>query len=245
MQSGTEQRREHSAKALFNEWAISYDATIKAEFEKSCGIEYEEYMGQLLSAVQVPRGGSVLDVATGTALMAIGVARKMDKDCRITAIDMTAAMLEQARHNLERSGMSDVITLKEGRAEVLPFGDLSFDVVDCSIAIHHTNVSKALSEIARVLKPGGQLVIADFLAPPAWQTFAGRIGVPVYRFMKRFSSDNLERADAGYAAIYPRRKWDKLLLKNRLEVTDFSQYPKAGVQQWEPIPFILTARKKA
>ncbi|MBI4295374.1 MAG: methyltransferase domain-containing protein [Chloroflexi bacterium] len=243
MPPDVEESRSQSAKAMFDEWAADYDSTIKAEFEKHFGTKYEEYVKHLLSVFQVPQSCQVLDVATGTAMVAIALAKKMNKECQITGIDTNSAMLDQARYKLELAGMSDVITLKTCSAEDLPFDDLSFDLVNCSVAIHHMNVSRALAEMSRVLKPGGQLVIADFLAPPKWQTPMGRVGVPVFRFIKRFSADKKERADIGYAAIYTRHKWDKLLAKNRLETSELKQYPKAGVQQWEPIPFILVARK--
>lgn len=243
MQPKAEERRSQAAKAMFDQWALSYDSTIKAEFEKNSGIEYEKYMEQLLSLLHVPEGGQVLDVATGTALVAVALAQRMGKDCRITGIDMNSAMLDQARHNVEQSGLGDVIALEMCPAEEMAFADASFDLVSCSLAIHHTNVPRVLAEMSRVLKPGGQLVIADFLAPPQWQTLAGRIGVPVFRFIKRFSADEKERADIGYAAIYTRRRWERLLLQNGLETAEFRHYPKAGVQQWQPIPFILAARK--
>lgn len=228
---------------MFGEWAASYDSTIKDEFEKSAGIGYQEFMEQLLSVFDIPEGGYMLDVATGTALAAIATVRKMAKCCRVIGIDMSSEMLRQARLNVERAGMGDVIVLKECSAEELPFDEHSFDLVTCSLAIHHMNVPKVLAEISRVLKSGGQLVIGDYLAPPTWQTPMGRIGVTLFRFIKRFSSDSKERADIGYAAIYSRRKWGKLLARNKLEISKWEQYPKPGVQQWAPFPFIVVARK--
>jgi len=229
---------------MFDEWSISYDSTIKAEFEENAGIGYEEYVEQLLSTFDVPQDGHILDVATGTALVAIAIVKKMEGNCHITGIDMTSGMLDQARHNIERSGTGNVIVLRETAAEELPFDEQSFDLVNCSLAIHHMDVAKVLAEISRVLKPGGQMVIADYLAPPTWETLMGRIGVPVFRFIKRFSTDKKERADTGYAAIYRRRKWDELLAKNKLKMEEFRPYPKEGVQQWAPFPFILAARKE-
>ena len=239
-----EKHRKYTARKMFDEWAISYDSTIEAEFDENSGIGYEEYMEELLSIFDVPEGGRILDVATGTALVAIAIAQKMRGDCHIIGIDMTPGMIDQAKHNLKRSGMGDVITLEERSAEKLPFDDCSFDLVNCSLAIHHMNVPRALAEMSRVMKPRGQLVVADYLAPPKWETPIGRIGVPVFRFIKRFSTDNKERADIGYAAIYRRRRWNELLSKNGLGMKEFRQYPEEDMQQWAPFPFILVARKE-
>jgi ubiquinone/menaquinone biosynthesis C-methylase UbiE len=112
----------------------------------------------LLEFAAPSRGDVALDVATGTGNTALALAPFVS---RVTGIDLAAKMLENARTRAleERIGNADFL---EGSAEALPFPDASFDLVTSRHAPHHfRDVSRFLSEVARVLKPGGRFVMAD------------------------------------------------------------------------------------
>jgi len=104
----------------------------------------------------------VLDVATAAGHTALALAPAAG---HVTGVDLTAEMLVEARRQAERKGIRNV-TFSEADAEHLPFSDDRFDVVTCRIAAHHfPNVAAFCREAARVLRPGGQLLVVDNVVP--------------------------------------------------------------------------------
>lgn len=107
--------------------------------------------------------GTVLDIGTGPARLPIALCRRLP-GVRVTAADISPAMLVQARENVRRARLSDRIELKEAPASNLPFGDGSFDLVVSSGSLHHfKRPAEALDEIHRVLEPGRPALIYDLV----------------------------------------------------------------------------------
>ncbi len=103
-----------------------------------------------------------LDVATGGGLTALAVSPHVG---HVTVTDLTPRMLEKARAFLEEQGVTNA-SFQVADAEQLPFADNSFDRVTCRIAAHHfPNMSQAVREVARVLKPNGIFLLIDCMAP--------------------------------------------------------------------------------
>ena len=104
----------------------------------------------------------VLDVATAVGHTAFALAPYARE---VVATDMTEAMLAEARRQADARGIRNV-RFQEADAEALPFTDGAFDVVTCRIAAHHfTDVPAFCRESARVLRPGGRLLVVDNVAP--------------------------------------------------------------------------------
>jgi ubiquinone/menaquinone biosynthesis C-methylase UbiE len=104
----------------------------------------------------------VLDVATGGGHTAFALAPYASE---VVALDLTRPMLEVAQKEAVVRGLTN-ISYVEGDAQALPFADASFDVVTCRHAPHHfPDVQQAASEWARVLKPGGKLLLVDSTSP--------------------------------------------------------------------------------
>lgn len=108
----------------------------------------------------------VLDVASGTGDFAIAIARKAYKGSRICGLDLSEGMLEIGRKKIEAAGLSEDITMMQGDCEALPFQDGSFDRVSVAFGIRNfEHQSVGLSEMCRVLRPGGRLVILELSHP--------------------------------------------------------------------------------
>jgi demethylmenaquinone methyltransferase / 2-methoxy-6-polyprenyl-1,4-benzoquinol methylase len=111
----------------------------------------------------------ILDVATGTAGVAMALARRTGGD--VTGIDISEAMLARGSERVRSAGLDSRIRLQLGRAEEIPFPSESFDAVSFTYLLRYVKDPAAtLAELARVLRPGGILASLDFFVPPsaAW-----------------------------------------------------------------------------
>ncbi|MEO6289644.1 MAG: bifunctional demethylmenaquinone methyltransferase/2-methoxy-6-polyprenyl-1,4-benzoquinol methylase UbiE [Ginsengibacter sp.] len=107
----------------------------------------------------------ILDVATGTGDFAI-MSYKMLSPDTITGIDISEGMLEVGRKKIEKLHLDDKITLVNGDSEAIFYSDNSFDAVTVAFGVRNfEDLERGLSEIKRVLKPGGKVVILEFSKP--------------------------------------------------------------------------------
>jgi demethylmenaquinone methyltransferase/2-methoxy-6-polyprenyl-1,4-benzoquinol methylase len=136
----------------------------------------------MVSRVPVSGGPRILDVATGTASVAIDLARAVG--ARVLGLDQSEPMLRGARARLARTGFGDRVSLVHGQAERLPFPDETFDAVTFTYLLRYVDDPAAtLAELARVLRPGGVLASLEFHVPPGPLWRAGwylhtRVGLP-------------------------------------------------------------------
>jgi demethylmenaquinone methyltransferase/2-methoxy-6-polyprenyl-1,4-benzoquinol methylase len=132
----------------------------------------------LVAQVDAGPGDTVLDVATGTGLVARELVHR--KGCAVVGLDQSPEMLATAR---ERTRGLDV-TLVEGRAEELPFPDAEFDALTFTYLLRYVDDPAAtLGELVRVVRPGGTIAMLEFALPrgpwrPLWELWV-RIGLPL------------------------------------------------------------------
>jgi demethylmenaquinone methyltransferase/2-methoxy-6-polyprenyl-1,4-benzoquinol methylase len=108
---------------------------------------------------------SMLDVATGTADVAIMAAKALNPR-QIIGIDISNQMLEFGRQKIKQENLTNTISLETGDSENLRFSDNTFDGITVAFGVRNfENLEKGLSEMFRVLSPGGRLVVLEFSRP--------------------------------------------------------------------------------
>ncbi len=158
------------------------------------GSTYDRY-ARLLSLGQDPRWRSflvscvpadarrVLDVATGTAAVAIELARAVPGRV-VVGVDQSPEMLAAGRARVAAAGLAERIELREGRAEALPVGDGEYDALTFTYLLRYVDdPSATLRELARVVRPGGVVAMLEFGLPrgvwrPLWELYV-RVGLPL------------------------------------------------------------------
>jgi demethylmenaquinone methyltransferase/2-methoxy-6-polyprenyl-1,4-benzoquinol methylase len=141
------------------------------------------WRSQLVERIAEARPTRILDVATGTAGVAIAIARRTRGD--VVGVDLSEPMLERGRRRVQAAGLELRITLEAGRAETLRFPDASFDAVSFTYLLRYVaDPAATMRELSRVLRPGGVMASLDFFVPPnpawraAWRLYT-RVGLPV------------------------------------------------------------------
>jgi len=125
----------------------------------------------------------VLDVATGTAAVAIELARALPQRT-VVGVDQSPEMLAVGRERVRRTGLETRIELRAGRAEALPAEDGGFDALTVTYLLRYVDDPAAtLRELARVVRPGGTVAMLEFAVPrgpwrPAWELYV-RVGLPL------------------------------------------------------------------
>ncbi|MBO4962041.1 MAG: bifunctional demethylmenaquinone methyltransferase/2-methoxy-6-polyprenyl-1,4-benzoquinol methylase UbiE [Flavobacteriales bacterium] len=110
----------------------------------------------------------VLDIATGTGDQAIRLAKKLSPQ-RIDAVDLSEKMMEVGREKVKKAGLEELIHFQKADCQSLPFEHNTFDIVTVSFGVRNfENLAQSLSEIHRVLKPGGLLLILEFSHPTSF-----------------------------------------------------------------------------
>ena len=163
----------------------------------------------------------VLDVASGTAAVAIELARAVPART-VAGVDQSAEMLAAGRARVAQAGLDSRIDLREARAEALPFGDADFDAL---------TFTYLLRELARVVRPGGVVAMLEFAVPrgvwrPLWELYvrallraAGYVVAPAWGEVGRFLGPSIRGfyeqwplealltlwRDAGLAGVRARR----------------------------------------
>ena len=148
------------ARVLFNGVAERYDLLS----EVLSLWQNRRWRRFLVSQLDVKPGQKVLDLCTGTASVAIHIART--HGAQVIGVDLSENMLEQGRLNVQRHGLEDQVTLVPGRAEQLDFPDGYFDAVAFTYLLRYVDDAAAtVAEVARVLKPGGIMASLEFAVP--------------------------------------------------------------------------------
>jgi demethylmenaquinone methyltransferase / 2-methoxy-6-polyprenyl-1,4-benzoquinol methylase len=171
--------RNRAARELFAPLAPTYDRYARL---LSFGQD-PRWRGFLVSRIEARPGDTVLDVATGTAAVALELTRRYG--CRVVGVDQSRDMLAEGRRRVEAVGLEGRIELVEAQAEGLPFEAKSFDALTFTYLLRYVDDPAAtLRELARVVRPGGRIAMLEFFLPRfaparlAWEGYV-RAGLPL------------------------------------------------------------------
>ena len=146
--------------ALWFDWLTPlYDPLLR------WGMREETFKRDLIQQAHLQPGHRVLDLGCGTATLTILI-KQTHPDAEVIGLDGDPKVLEIGRAKAAKAGVT--ITLDHGMAFQLPYPDNSFDRVLSSLVLHHLtseNKQRALQQVHRVLRPGGELIVVDF-GPP-------------------------------------------------------------------------------
>ena len=155
--------QKEKSKAAFNQQAATYDTDMKGQHARS-------HYPILLDRLSHISYHSALDLGCGTGEMMKQILQT-DNCKELYGIDLSEEMLAVAK-----SKLPDQVKLLLGDSESLPFPDNFFDVVYCNDSFHHYPAPRnVLSEVQRVLKPGGTFLMGD-----CWQPYIGRVIINFY-----------------------------------------------------------------
>jgi demethylmenaquinone methyltransferase/2-methoxy-6-polyprenyl-1,4-benzoquinol methylase len=179
-------QRDRFVRALFDQGAPSYDR-INAIFSFGTGARYRR---DALRRAGLAPGERVLDVATGTGLVAREALGIVGQAGEVVGLDLSAGMLREARGSLP-------IALVQARAEALPLADTSVDLVSMGYALRHVpDLVLTFSEFRRVLRPGGRVLLLEIDQPAspvalaALRFYLGRVVPRLSRWIGRGDTDS-------------------------------------------------------
>jgi demethylmenaquinone methyltransferase/2-methoxy-6-polyprenyl-1,4-benzoquinol methylase len=156
------------AQELFHGLPRRYDALAEVLSFGQNG----RWRNEMVRHIEDRRPSSVLDVATGTAGVALELAGRTP--AHVTGLDLTHPMLRRGQERVERAGATDRVQLVVGQAERLPVPDATFDALTFTYLLRYVaDPAATLRELARVVKPGGSIASLEFAVPgnPFWRAW--------------------------------------------------------------------------
>jgi ubiquinone/menaquinone biosynthesis C-methylase UbiE len=228
----------------FQEMAPDYERKVDGELKRFWGISYGEFVTSLLNHFTPGPDESVLDVATGTCVIPRSIIKKFQSPPRIFGLDLTRGMLRYGVKNLKTHTTSNLPALVNANAMQMPFSSNSFNWLICGLATHHMNPPIMLAEMHRVLKNGGNLLLADVGGADNWSNpiikwFIGFFTLIYFSFVESYS-----RAQAELSAlpnIYTIEQWKHQL--NRAGFCEIEITTMNSRYFWIPKPLIIQAKK--
>ncbi len=184
--------KEQQVEEMFNGIAHRYDFLNRV---LSFGID-KRWRKKLVKGILNENPSNVLDIATGTADLAITLAKK-SSNVKVTGVDIAENMLSFGRVKVQKKGLSNRIELIKASALSLPFNENSFDAAMVAFGVRNFQEPvKGLAEINRVLCPGGKIFVLEFTNPKS--KFFGKL----YTFYFLKVLPTIGRLISGHSSAY-------------------------------------------
>lgn len=162
--TGDSRHKTQQVEAMFDSIAPAYDFMNSA---MSFGL-HRRWLSKALKIITADSPRDILDVATGTADVAIAMARRLP-EASITGIDLSEGMLEIGRRKVDKAGLGNRITLSQADCLHLPFADNSFDAITVAYGVRNfEHLLEGYKEMTRVLRKGGRLVVIELSTPTSF-----------------------------------------------------------------------------
>ncbi len=163
----TATKTEARAGSYYNKIAAFYDLTFKLN---GYGRSLDQYFAN--NPLPISRGARILDAGCGTGLLTLALMRSIHFPVNITALDLSATSISAARKAVSESpGRARDVTFAEGNLLSLPIADNSLDLVVTSGALEYVPLAEGMSELGRVIMPGGHLLHIPCRRPSPATTF--------------------------------------------------------------------------
>lgn len=194
-------KEKQAVQEAFTELSSHYEETVDGELNTFWGWSYQEFVDQLVDRTEILENQKILDIATGTLIIPRKILKKKIPGIHITGLDFNESMLRQGKRKIPTSDFNTTISLTCANAMAIPFTGQAFDVVVSGLASHHMDISLMLSEMRRVLKPGGLLSVIDVGTSPLWELPVVKLLMRVGTFFYFSIKENLTRAWAEVGAV--------------------------------------------
>ena len=210
----SDQGKKEQVAQMFDTISENYDGLNRVI---SFGIDVK-WRKKVVAIVGKNNPKQILDIATGTGDLAIMMAN-LNPD-RVVGLDISAGMLDVGKQKIIKANLTDKIEMLVGDSENMPFEDNTFDAITVSFGVRNfANLDKGLTEIKRVLKPGGTFVVLETSVPTKFPYkqgywFHSSIILPIIG--KLFSKDKVAYSYLSESAnSFPfGEKFNNILLKN-------------------------------
>lgn len=193
----TATKTEAKAGSYYDKIAAYYDLTFKLN---GYGRSLDQYFAN--HPLPVSRGARILDAGCGTGLLTLALMRYLNFPVSITALDLSATSISAARKAVEEGpGRTRDVTFAEGNLLSLPFADNSLDLVVTSGALEYVPLDEGMTELSRVIAPGGHLLHIPCRRPSPATTFLEIL----FRFKSHPRKEILRQTDRHFRMVHEYR----------------------------------------
>jgi ubiquinone/menaquinone biosynthesis C-methylase UbiE len=228
----------------FSEIASHYEQVVDGELKRFWGWSYDGFIDHMIQQTTLGESDRVLDIASGTAVIPLKLEDQGKKQGQIIGLDLTYDMLHKGKQKIEQHGSNGIISLVCGNAMAMPFRNGFFDVIVCGLATHHLNVGILLSEMQRLLRPGGRITIADVGGASVFRKPVANTAIKTATFLYFLPKEGYARArveaDAVSNVLTP-EEWHGRLTHHHFKNIRVEQLPRK--QTWVPAPLMIRADK--